>query len=189
LILAAPAAAQTQPSDQLIVYDANHVVKKNITVIDTTEKPRFIGAGVAGNAALWGNFVSFQDVGPNTRISDIVGIYQKVTATGTKYLFGFASDTESVSPSFNGWVKPGVAPPPAITEPTSMIDVSQYLSPKLQAAGWHAFFGSDVEATGAAVAGPSTVPEPASWAMLLLGLGGVGAILRSARRKAAIATA
>jgi hypothetical protein len=33
------------------------------------------------------------------------------------------------------------------------------------------------------------VPEPASWAMMLVGFGGLGATLHASRRKAAIATA
>ncbi len=32
------------------------------------------------------------------------------------------------------------------------------------------------------------VPEPVTWAMLLVGLGGVGGVMRSARRKAAMAS-
>lgn len=36
---------------------------------------------------------------------------------------------------------------------------------------------------------PAGVPEPASWALMLLGLGGAGAILRSARRRAGVAAA
>jgi hypothetical protein len=34
---------------------------------------------------------------------------------------------------------------------------------------------------------PTQVPEPATWAMLLLGFFGVGSALRGARRKAALA--
>jgi hypothetical protein len=35
---------------------------------------------------------------------------------------------------------------------------------------------------------PSGVPEPASWAMMLVGFGGVGAMLRGARKQAVSAT-
>lgn len=37
------------------------------------------------------------------------------------------------------------------------------------------------------VATPSGAPEPASWGLMLMGLGGVGAVLRNRRRKAAVA--
>ncbi len=36
-------------------------------------------------------------------------------------------------------------------------------------------------------AGPGGVPEPASWALMLMGFGGLGAALRARRRKAALA--
>jgi hypothetical protein len=35
--------------------------------------------------------------------------------------------------------------------------------------------------------GPAEAPEPATWAMMLLGIGGVGASLRAVRRRAAVA--
>ena len=57
------------------------------------------------------------------------------------------------------------------------VDVTQFLSTDLQNRGYTASFASDVEA----------VPEPATWAMMILGVGLIGAGLR--RRSAATATA
>jgi hypothetical protein len=56
-----------------------------------------------------------------------------------------------------------------------------------------AYFTSDIwtgNQTGntgnvAALAGDASVPEPAAWALMLVGLGGLGALMRSQRRAAA----
>jgi hypothetical protein len=185
LLMAAPAEARVL-SDQLTITDGGGKVVKKMTVFEDTEKVGVHGAtGIAFDPTQFGNYIALYDIGPVYTISDIVGIHEKKTPTGLVMSFGFASDTETQSPSFKGWTAPGITPPP-IPE-NGPIDVTRFLDPGLRANNWHATFFSDSEAVGAA--GPSTVPEPAAWAMLLLGLGGVGAVLRSARRKAATASA
>ena len=57
------------------------------------------------------------------------------------------------------------------------IDVTRYLDPSLQAGGWTASFTS------------GGVPEPATWAMMLTGFGGLGALMRRRRALSVAATA
>ena len=50
--------------------------------------------------------------------------------------------------------------------------------------------GADIDAVGAISTRPqSVVPEPATWAVMLLGFGGVGALLRRTRRQAGLGAA
>ena len=64
--------------------------------------------------------------------------------------------------------------PGTITSLTITDSVSEY---------WH---GLTVGIGGIAITGGGGIPEPATWALMLAGMGGVGAALR-ARRKAALA--
>jgi hypothetical protein len=47
----------------------------------------------------------------------------------------------------------------------------------------------DKDDVGGGVFTPTVVPEPASWAMMLIGFGGIGAMMRRSRRRRAVATA
>ena len=58
------------------------------------------------------------------------------------------------------------------------------IAAKTDSAYWHL---DDVSVTGGSV--PGGVPEPATWAMMLVGFGGLGAVVRRRRASAAIATA
>jgi len=97
------------------------------------------------NASLIGQFIALTD--PDGTLSDVVGVIDATT-------IGFMSD-------------PAVFPPgpflSTMPETSSPLDVSLLLSPANVEAGFKVFFQSDVDA----------VPEPATWAMLMLGFVGL----------------
>lgn len=50
-------------------------------------------------------------------------------------------------------------------------------------------FGTVLSPTGVTESGGGGVPEPATWAMMLVGFGGMGAVLRRSRRSAVVSSA
>ena len=104
---------------------------------------------------------------PNGDISDIFAIYQQLDANNTlHYYLAFESDDNegSLQPPFFGTVLYRVP------EGSGAIDVTNYLLPSWQTAGYILTFQSDAA---------DSVPDPAT--MLLLGLGLMG--LAGVRRK------
>jgi|HubBroStandDraft_4_1064222.scaffolds.fasta_scaffold211820_2 hypothetical protein len=91
--------------------------------------------------------------------SDFVGI----PTSGT---IAFVSDPADRLPDFTIFR--------TVAETSSKIDVSDLLSADARAAGFTVSFQSDFEAT---------VPEPSTWAMMLLGFAGLGWLARARRRK------
>ena len=74
---------------------------------------------------------------------------------------------------------------------SSAAETSEVSSPYTLVAGSHSFVVDYVEGNGSPSVltfdAPGGVPEPATWAMMLAGFGGMGALLRSRRRIAAAA--
>jgi hypothetical protein len=103
--------------------------------------------------------------------SDIVGIAQIGSAAPA---LGFSSDAEGTPLVWDSSVG-GAGPAAVIPEPGVPINVSEFLAPGLVALGWSAVFQSDV-------------PEPSTWAMMLLGFAGIGWVgYRRGLRKVSVA--
>jgi hypothetical protein len=155
---AATASTVGPISDSLIVYDPTGAVFDARYEGEIGEDPgRIIASTVAVDPSQFGNPIVL--VEPKTGLdSDIVGI---CTCGGDGVLaLGFASDSETTPVSFGGFpdTRPEAGP----------VDVTKFLSPDLRDAGFKAIFTSDGDG----------VPEPATWAMMLVGFAGLGSVLR-----------
>ncbi len=168
LAVVAPAQAQLagSPSDSLIIRDATGAIFEAVYGFELGEDPTTVhSSSVAIDSSQFGNATTLTE-GKQAKFSDIVGIY----ANGNGGMFlSFASDSATQAVNFGTF--------PRTVRENGPIDVSLYLAPSLQANGWTATFTSD------------GVPEPATWAMMLTGFGGLGALMRRRRALAVAATA
>jgi PEP-CTERM motif len=141
---------------QIVNPDGSQLSLLAITESDELGDPNriwSIGGVVDTDPQFTGQWVFALTEPGSSAISDVVG----VTSLNT---IAFMSDAE------NGLT---VFPPGpflfTVPETSSPLDVSVLLSPAARDAGFKVFFQSDVE---------GAVPEPSTWAMLLLGFAGLG---------------
>ena len=169
LAAAAPAqAAGAPPSDSLIIFDATGAIFEAVYGFELGEDATAIHTStVAIDATQFGNATTLTERNTNN-FSDIVGIC--TCGANGAFALGFASDSETQSVNYGTFPRTFLEHGP--------IDVTLYLDPSLRSTGWTATFTSD-----------GGVPEPATWAMMLTGFGGLGALMRRRRALAVAATA
>ena len=158
-----PGGSDPNASDCLQIFQGGTQISLlAITEQDELDNPGkiwSIGGLVETNPAHVGQWIALTESGSS--ISDVVGI----PAAG---VLAFVSDAADFS-VFNIFK--------TVAETSSPLDVTaDLLSAADRAAGFTASFQSDFEA--------STVPEPSTWAMMLLGFAGLG--YAGFRRRAAI---
>ena len=164
LALASPVAASPVPvSDYLKVFDGSGaLVEQALAFEDGSENPGFIYTlTTAIDASQFGNATVLREADGSD--SDIYGIC--TCGPGGALALGFASDSEASGVNFGSF--------PRTFPEAGPISATLYLDPALQAAGWTATFWSD-----------SDVPEPAVWALMIVGFGFVGVGLRRRREQA-----
>jgi hypothetical protein len=160
-------AGAVKVSDQLLVLDGNGAFVDEVLAFEPGEDPNQIftidPAVVAIDPSQFGNPTNL--VEKDGSFSDIFGICN----CGGQLMLAFNSDSEAAPAAFAG------VGSIFLPEHKGWYDATMYLDPSLRAAGWTAKFASDVE-----------VPEPSTWAMMILGLGALGVALR---RRSAVFTA
>jgi hypothetical protein len=205
LLAAAPTQAATllSPgvSDVLIVYNGKGAVVFGVSALETGESastiykipdqvtvPNSRGKGShvfnTFNAGEYGKYTELTDATPGGGpvVSDVIGVYN-TAPKGSPFVlhFGFKSGTDADPPDLSGgFIRFRTTGGVQQIETDQPIDVTKYLSNSLQIRGWTAMFQSS-----------AAVPEPATWAMMLLGVAGLGAArrldARLARRRASLA--
>jgi PEP-CTERM motif len=166
-----PGGADPNASDCLQIFnpDGSQLSLLAITEQDELDNPGkmwMIGGLVETNPLLLDQWIKVSEPGAGALgFSDFVGI----PTSGT---IAFISDPADRIPEFTILR--------TVTETSSAIDVSDLLSSGAFAQGFRVSFQSDFEAT---------VPEPSTWAMLLLGFAGLGFAgwRRASKRGAALA--
>jgi PEP-CTERM motif len=162
LMLAAfPAQAGLLPSDSMTVYDPTGAIFAQKVVFDANEDPTVIYTvpGVPIDPAQYGSATTLLE--PNGSYSDIFGVAK---VNGTLFL-GFSSDTETTQTPYGPQGKF------FLPEGNGVFDATMYLDTGLQAQGFKATFISDTDA----------VPEPASLALMGIGVLAFGAYRRVSR--------
>jgi PEP-CTERM motif len=167
-----PGGGDPNASDCLQIFnpDGSQLSLLAITEQDELADPNHIwsiGGVVPTDPQFTGQWVFALTEPGSSAISDVVG----VTSLNTIAFMSDAENGQTIFPS-----GPFLF---TVPETASPLDVSILLSPAAQAAGFKVFFQSDVEAA---------VPEPSTWALLLLGFAGLGFVgYRKARPTRALA--
>ena len=166
-----PGGSDPNASDCLRILDPTgaQISLLAITEQDELADPNHIwsiSGVVQTDPALTGAVFALTEPGASA-ISDLIGVPSPNT-------IAFMSDAENGATAFPPGPFLGT-----LVETAGPLDVSRLLDPTLQAQGFKVFFQSDVE---------GTVPEPSTWAMLLLGFAGLGFVAyRKARPTMALA--
>jgi len=198
-VSAATPAAASRPinilrygqSDGFVVYNGNGAIAATAYAYESNEVangfyqlPDYVTTD-AGKVPMFdqsqfGHYTAWTEPNdPNNAISDVFGVYQTVTGGPggpvTVYHLGFKSDDDAGNlPNLDGFQNSDVRGT-TLVEPVGAQDATKYLSPDLQRLGYTALFQSDF----------ASVPEPASWMMMIVGVGLMGAGMRTRARKAA----
>jgi hypothetical protein len=156
LLLAPAAFAAPALSDYIAVYDPAGNLFASVSQTDAAETGHNIAylAGVAIDPTQFGNYSVFVEA--NGKLSDEFGI---ATGGPDGLDLAFLSDAD---PGYFG-----DGPNKIVVPENGPANMTFYLDPGLQKQGYTALFWSD-----------SDVPEPATWGMMLLGLGLAGGALR-----------
>lgn len=168
MVPAAQATAQSAPvSDTLTVYDPQGNVFMSASANEANEDAAtIISVPIAVDAAQFGNATDILE--PDGTVSDIFGVCS--CGANNALALGFASDTDTQGVNFGSF-------PLSSPEGNGIFDATMYLDPALRNQGYTAQFISDA----------APVPEPATWAMMLLGFGAVGVALRRGRKNLPVA--
>lgn len=171
MLLALAFFASSVPADAALVYDKIEVFDGGGGLVSSV---------FATQAELTANPLAIFYV-PNVAVNPaFIGAYSILLDAGTPVdIFGIASGGPD---GFNLAFAPGGQ---AATYPLqnpviatgSPIDVSRYLDVGLLRSGYSALFSAS-----GAITIPGAVPEPATWAMLLVGFGAVGYTMRGRRQ-------
>jgi hypothetical protein len=172
-------------SDTLTVYNPAGMAVQTLSVMESDEgsgdQVFYIGVSSLADPAQFGHATTLCESAPcnaNTPrgdLSDIFGVVQIVTGGHTHYYLGFASDGENGIPAGTESVFGGLGDNFTIEMPSVPVDVTKYLDPTKQAAGWTAKFTSDGDVT--------SIPEPSTLVLLGTGLVGLAGIFRKWGRK------
>ena len=167
-------------SDTLTVYNPAWVAVQTLSVMESEEgngdQVFFIGVSLLadpaqfGHATTWCENVPCNAHSPRSNLSDIFGVVQVVTGGHTHYYLGFASNGENDIPAGTKSLFGGLGDNFTVELPGVPVDVTKYLDPTKQAAGWTAKFVSDGDVT--------PIPEPTTLVLLGTGLVGLAGIFR-----------
>ena len=161
LMLPNAAQAQSVPaSDTLTVYDPQGQIFSTVSEDEAREDPsQILAVNAAIDENLFGQALYLTE--PDGTKSDIFGIC--TCGVNNVLALGFASDTETTGVNFGEFS--------STPEGNGIFDATRFLSASLRDQGYTATFTSD-----------GAVPEPATWAMMLVGFGGIGVAMRRKRR-------
>jgi hypothetical protein len=136
-----------------------------------------------------GSFV----VGPGVEVSNIADSTGTIDISGTNILVDFSGDSSWNSAAFNGWILSdqtdslaailGVTINPATNMSGFSLSNISWTGDTI-AVNWQGLaFNPDTVVSLDVVTSQGAVPEPATWAMMLLGFGAAGTAIRRSRRK------
>lgn len=168
---AAASGASATPtfSDIFTVYDPTGAVFEQVSIPDLDESPtNIVTLLTAPDPSQINNPTVLVEPHTGGQASDVFGVY----LIGRTFFLGFQSDSDTAFVPFPAGATRTFteAPDPSNPGYTVPYDATLYLAPALQAGGYTATFVSDF-----------AVPEPATWALTLLGFGALGLAARSRR--------